>query len=264
MSAGRGTIALMAGFKVGVHIRPQHTSVQAMRAAWQAADALGVDSITVWDHFFPLSGDANGAHFECWSLLAAMAVDTRRAQIGAIVSAVAYRNADLLADMARTVDHLSDGRLILGIGAGNSQRDHAEYGFAYGTPGERLRALRAALERIKARLRRLNPPPKGRLPILIGGGGEQVTLRLVAEYADMSNAPGPPDVLRRKNQVIDQWCARIGRDPAEIERTSNIPVSAVDGIEAYVDAGAQRLQLQLDHPFELAPVERALKRRDSA
>ena len=254
----------MAAYKVGVHIRPQHTSVHAMRAAWRDADAMGVDSITIWDHFYPLSGDPDGTHFECWSLLAAMAVETRRAQIGAIVSAIAYRNPDLLADMARTVDHLSDGRLILGLGAGNSERDHAEYGFGYGTPGERLKALRSALERIKTRLAHLNPRPKGRLPILIGGGGEQVTLRLVAKYADMSNTPGPPDVVRHKNQVIDNWCVRLGRNPAEIERTSNVPVSAVDGLEAYVEAGAQRLQIQLDHPFELSPVEKALKRRDSA
>jgi len=257
-------MAPMAAFRVGVHLRPQHTSVDAMRAAWREADAMGVDSITIWDHFFPLSGDADGTHFECWSLLAAMAVETRRAQIGAIVSAIAYRNPDLLADMARTVDHLSDGRLILGVGAGNSERDHAEYGFEYGTPGERLKVLWSGLERIKARLERLNPPPKGQLPILIGGGGEQVTLRLVAKYADMSNTPGSPDVVRHKNQVIDDWCTRLGRNPAEIERTTNVPVSAVDGIEAYVEAGAQRLQIQLDHPFGLAPVEKALKRRDSA
>jgi len=251
----------MAGYKVGVHLRPQHTSVQAMRDAWRRADAMGVDSITLWDHFYPLTGDPGGTHFECWSLLAAMACDTRQAQIGAIVSAVRYRNPDLLADMARTVDHLSGGRLILGLGAGNSERDHQEYGFAYGAPGERLRLLREAIKRIKDRLERLNPRPQGRLPLLIGGGGEQVTLRLVAEYADMSNTPGAPDVLRHKNHVVDEWCSRVGRNPAEIERTSNMPVSAIDHIPEYVAAGAQRLQIQLDHPFDLSPVEAALNQR---
>jgi len=232
-----------------------------MRAAWRGADALGVDSITVWDHFYPLSGDPAGTHFECWSLLAALACDTQGAQIGAIVSAIAYRNPDLLADMARTVDHLSDGRLILGLGAGNSERDHEEYGYGFGSAAERLKALRQGLTRIKSRLGKLNPPPKGRLPILIGGGGERVTLRLVAEFADMSNTPGAPDVQRSKNALIDEWCERVGRKPSEIERTCNIPVTAVERIHEFAEAGAERLQIQLDHPFDLKPVEEALKRR---
>jgi len=251
----------MAAFKIGVHIRPQHTSVQAMRTAWKSADALGVDSITVWDHFYPLSGDPAGTHFECWSLLAAMAADTNHAQIGAIVSAIGYRNPDLLADMARTVDHLSGGRLILGVGAGNAERDHTEYGYAWDPPATRLKTLRAGLKRIKARLSKLNPAPLGTLPILIGGGGEQVTLRLVAEYGDMSNTPGAPEVITHKNKVIDDWCARVGRNPADIERTTNIPVAAIERIPEFVAAGAQRLQIQLDHPFDLKPVERALKQR---
>jgi probable F420-dependent oxidoreductase len=251
----------MAAYKVGVHIRPQHTTVAAMRAAWTGADALGVDSITVWDHFYPLSGDPDGAHFECWSLLAAMACDTQRAQIGALVSAIGYRNPDLLADMARTVDHLSGGRLILGLGAGNAERDHLDYGLPWLTAGQRLGELRDALPRIKERLKKLNPPPLGRMPIMIGGGGEQVTLKLVAQYADMSNTGGAPDVIRHKNQVIDEWCAKVGRNAAEIERTSNIPANAVERIGEYVEAGAQRLQIQLDHPFDLKPVEQALQQR---
>ncbi|HEY1295203.1 MAG TPA: LLM class F420-dependent oxidoreductase [Chloroflexota bacterium] len=251
----------MANFKIGVHIRPQHTTVSALRAAWKGADALGVDSITTWDHFYPLTGDPGGAHFECWSLLAAMACDTSRAQIGAIVSAIRYRNPDLLADMARTVDHLSGGRLILGLGAGNSERDHTDFGYAWATPGERLRTLREGLVRIRARLPKLNPPPLGPLPILIGGGGERVTLRLVAEFADMSNTSGTPEVVRHKNQVIDEWCARVGRPPQAIERTSNIGVTAVERVHEFVEAGAQRLQIQLDHPFDLTPVETALRLR---
>jgi probable F420-dependent oxidoreductase len=251
----------MAAFKVGVHLRPQHTTVEALRAAWKGADALGVDSISIWDHFYPLSGDPAGSHFECWSLLAAMACDTQHAQIGAIVSAIAYRNPDLLADMARTVDHLSGGRLFLGLGAGNSERDHTDFGYGWRPAGQRLRELREGIARIKARLPRLNPPPVGRLPILVGGGGEQVTLRLVAELADMSNTPGTPDVVRHKNRVLDEWCARVGRDPAQVERTSNIAPNAVERMHEWVDAGAQRLQIQLDHPFDLKPVEMALRVR---
>jgi probable F420-dependent oxidoreductase len=250
-----------AGFKIGVHLRPQHTTIQALRAAWQAADAIGVESITVWDHFYPLQGDPGGAHFECWSLLAAMACDTRQAQIGALVSAISYRNPDLLADMARTVDHLSGGRLFLGLGAGNSERDHLAYGYGWAPPAERLRTLRDGLTRIKSRLPQLNPPPLGPLPIMVAGGGEQVTLKLVAQFADMSNTSGAPDVVRHKNQVIDDWCAKVGRNPAEIERTSNIAIGAVERMDELVKAGAQRLQIQLDHPFDLKPVEQALELR---
>jgi probable F420-dependent oxidoreductase len=233
-----------------------------MRDAWRAADALGVDTITTWDHFAPLTGDPGGTHFECWSLLAVMAVDTARAPIGSLVSAIGYRNPDLLADIARTVDHLSNGRLILGVGAGNSERDHREYGIPWGEPPERLRALRDGVQRIKTRLAILNPAPVGKLPIMIAGGGERVTLRLVAQYADLSNTPGAPDVLRHKNAVIDEWCVKYGRDPAEIERTCNIPVSSVERIEDWVAAGAQRVQIQLDHPFDMAPVETAIRLRD--
>ena len=251
----------VAPVKIGVHLRPQHTTVQALRTAWQAADALGVDSISVWDHFHPLQGDSSGAHFECWSLLAAMACDTRRAQIGPICSAIRYRNPDLLADMARTVDHLSGGRLFLGLGAGNAEADHRDYGLPWGTPGERLKTLGEAVPRIKQRLRTLNPPPQGRLPILIGGAGERVTLRLVAQFADMSNIGGSANVVKQKHQVLDAWCQRLGRNPAEIERTSNIAVAAIDTMEQYVAAGAQRLHIQLDHPFEMQSVEQALARR---
>ena len=97
--------------------------------------------------------------------------------------------------------------------------------------------------------------------MLIGGGGEKVTLRLVAEFADMSNTPGSPDVVRQKNQVLDSWCDRVGRPRTDVERTCNIPVSGVERMHEWVEAGAQRLQIQLDHPFDLQPVETALRLR---
>src|SRR3954453_21468169 len=224
--------------KVGVQLHPQQTSIQDLRAAWQRADALGVDSIWTWDHFYPLYGPEDGASFEGWSLLAAMAVDTTNAHFGMLVTCNSYRNPELLADMARTVDQLSGGRLYLGIGAGWFERDYAEYGYEFGTAPGRLRALGEALPRIKARLGRLNPPPAGDLPILIGGSGEKVTLRMVAEHADAWNSFGPPDNFKHKNAVLDEWCTKLGRPPREVERTVAIQPTEVNDLDAYVAAGA--------------------------
>jgi probable F420-dependent oxidoreductase len=243
-------------FRVGVQLHPQATSTTALQRAWQAADGLGVDSIWVWDHFFPLYGSPDAEHFECWSLLAAMAVTTKRARFGAMVSCIGYRNPDLLADIARTVDHLSGGRLVLGLGAGWFSRDYDEYGYTFGTAGSRLDGLEDGLERIRTRIGKLNPPPAGGLPILIGGGGERRTLRMVARHAQMWNGIGEPDVLRHKNTVIDRWCAEEGRDPAEIERTALVPPD-VDP-EPYLDAGITHLIVMTGDPFDLAPVQRLL------
>ncbi len=227
-----------------------------LRAGWAAADALGVDSIWTWDHFYPLYGDPDATHFECWSMLAAMAVETTHARIGALVTCQAYRNADLLADMARTVDHLSRGRLILGLGAGWFERDFDEYGYEFGTPGSRLADLRTTVERIKARLPKLNPVPVGPLPLLIGGGGEKVTLKLVAEHADMWNVIGSPEDIVHKSKVLDEWCDKVGRDPKAIERTvlaMGLPDEAT--LDAYETAGITLLIAPLEPPFDVAPVQ---------
>jgi probable F420-dependent oxidoreductase len=249
----------MARFKVGVQLHPQATTVEQLRAAWNAADALEVDSIWLWDHFFPLYGDPDAAHFEAYTLLAAMAADTRHAQLGALVTCNSYRNPNLLADMARTIDHISDGRFVLGIGSGWFERDYRVYGYEFGTGPSRLRDLNRDLPVIMDRLSRLEPPPRGRLPILIGGSGEKVTLRLVAEYADAWNTFGPPESFARKNQVLDEWCARLDRKPTQVERTVAINTTEVDTWPAYLDARADHLIVMVGPPFDLAPVERLLR-----
>ena len=249
----------MARFKVGVQLHPQATTVAALRDAWRAADALEVDSIWVWDHFYPLYGDPNAAHFEAYTLLAAMAADTTHAQLGALVTCNSYRNPNLLADMARTIDHVSNGRFVLGIGSGWFDRDYESYGYEFGTAPSRLRDLAAALPVIMDRFDALQPPPMGRLPILIGGSGEKVTLRLVAEYADAWNSFGPPENYAHKNQVLDKWCSQFGRDPREIERTVAINGTEVDTCDAYLDAGAEHLIVMAGPPFDLQPVRRLLE-----
>jgi len=249
----------MARFKVGVQLHPQHTSIEDLRTAWQGADAMGVDSIWTWDHFYPLYGPEDGAHFEGWSLLAAMAVDTTNAKFGMLVTCNSYRNPELLADMARTVDQLSGGRLYLGIGSGWFDRDYEEYGYEFGTAPGRLKALGEALPRIKDRLAKLNPPPKGDLPILIGGRGEKVTLRQVAEHADAWNAFGPAEEWGRVNQVLDEWCLRVGREPSEVERTIAYMAPPDEAeVEAAVAAGADHIILGMGPPYDLDPVQALL------
>lgn len=242
--------------KVGVQLHPQHTTIEELRDAWQRADALGVDSIWLWDHFFPLYGDPEGPHFEGMSLLSAMAVTTENADIGLLVACNSYRNPDLLADMACTIDHLSGGRTILGIGSGWFERDYDEYGYDFATAGQRLRDLADALPRINSRLARLQPGPLRRpMPVLIGGSGERVTLRLVAEHATMWNTFGPPENFAAKSAVLDNHCAAIGRNPADIERTVCIGAEDLDRLDEYSAAGAQHMILMLGHPFDLGGVE---------
>jgi probable F420-dependent oxidoreductase len=251
---------------IGLQAIPQHGEYEAMKKAWLEAEELGVDRIYNWDHFYPLYGDPEGKHFESLTIQAAMAEVTKRAEISSLVICNSYRNPNLLADMARTIDHISGGRFILGIGSGWFEKDYDEYGYAFGTAGSRLRDLDAALPVIKARWEKLNPPPLRRIPILIGGGGEKVTLRIVAEHADIWHSFGDPETMKRKSEILDDWCAQVGRDPSEIQRSTTITrlTGERHDPEGFLGLGFTDFIVSAQGPdWDLEPLKQALAWRDS-
>ncbi len=254
----------MTRMHIGVQMQPQHCSWPDYLEAVRTVEAMGVDSIWTWDHFFPLTGDPGGNHFEGWSALSAIAAVTTRPQVGCFVTCNSYRNTALLAQMAKTVDHISNGRLCFAIGSGWFERDYEEFGYEFGTVNSRLRQLEADLPVLKARLQAEVPPPiQNPLPIMIGGGGEKVTLRIVAEHADLWNTFGPPESWIRKNRVLDDWCAKVGRDPAEIVRTVGVGIQDLDGnLDKYAAAGATQFIFSRTVPWDYAPLEQLLRWRD--
>jgi probable F420-dependent oxidoreductase len=250
--------------RIGVQLQPQHADYADLRAAVTAAEDAGVDVVFTWDHFFPLWGDPDGRHLECWTMLAAWAEATVRVELGALVTCVAYRNPDLLADMARTVDAISAGRLILGIGAGWFERDYTQYGYAFGTPGSRLSDLEAALPRIAARWQRLNPPPTRPIPVLVGGGGETRTLRYTARHADIWHGFGDAATIAHKHAVLDRWCEVEGRDPAAIERSVSVDPGQEEAAAGLHGAGSTFFVVRLAGPgYDLAGVRPWLQFRDA-
>jgi probable F420-dependent oxidoreductase len=251
--------------RIGVQLHPQHADYSAIRTAVREAEDLGVDIVFNWDHFFPLYGDPDGKHFECWTMLGAWAEQTSRVEFGALVTCNSYRNAELVADMARTVDHMSGGRLILGIGSGWFEKDYDEYGYEFGTAGARLDKLAEDLPRIESRWDMLNPPPTRKVPVLIGGGGEKKTLRMVARHADIWHSFSDLDTFRRKSEILAGHCADAGRDPGEIEHSVGVP----DGDPAevgppLVEAGARLFTIGTGGPdFDFGTLRRWLDWRAS-
>jgi len=251
--------------RIGVQIKPQHADYAQIRRACAAAEEAGVDIVFNWDHFWPLGrgAKAEGKHFECWTMLGAWAETTNRVEFGPLVSAIGYRNPDLLADMARTVDHMSGGRLVLGIGAGFREKEYAEYGYPFGTPAERASQLESGLVRIERRLAVLNPPPVRKIPVLVAGAGERKTLALVAQHADIWNALLPDEESYvRKSRILDAHCARIGRDPGTIERSVLVAGPPEDLGERHLALGATLFIVGMNPQDDLAEVERWVAWRD--
>ncbi|MGS0683876.1 LLM class F420-dependent oxidoreductase [Nakamurella sp. GG22] len=249
--------------RLGIQIQPQHADYSQIRDAVLRAEDLGVDIVFNWDHFYPLNGDPDGKHFECWTMLGAWAEQTERVEIGALVTGGGYRNPDLLVDMARTVDHISGGRLILGIGSGWFEKDYDEYGYEFGTAGSRLNLLGEYLPRIDSRLEQLNPLPTRAIPILIGGGGERKTLKFVARHASIWHVFGSPDTLRHKAAVLAEHCATQDRDPDEIERSTSAPSAGTDAADALVDVGFTQFTISTSGPdYDLSDVAKWVSWRD--
>ena len=259
---------------------------EATRTLAQHAEATGWDGIWLADHFLPDEDELIPVH-ECWITMAALARDVPRVRLGSLVTGNPYRHPAVLANMVATLDNLSGGRVVLGLGSGWQKNEHVAYGIEYGTAGYRLKKLDEACQVIKGLFNNdytdfdgefyqiknapMEPKPKQEnLPLMIGGGGEKVTLRIAAKYADEWNVWGDVETLIHKMNVLDQHCEDIGRDPGEIERSAvallfltddekrikklkatDMPMPAIignvseviDTVAAYRDAGVHELMV---------------------
>jgi alkanesulfonate monooxygenase SsuD/methylene tetrahydromethanopterin reductase-like flavin-dependent oxidoreductase (luciferase family) len=231
--------------KLGLSIYPQETSWGALAIVVRRADELGYDSLWTWDHLLGIGRDGHQAVFEAWTVVAAWAAITKRATLGLLVCANTFRNPGLVAKSAVTVDHISGGRFVLGLGATYRELEHTAHGIAFGTGfGDRLAWLQESVEAVRAFLagetvtsepgghygfsqaKHLPPPLRGpgTIPILIPGGGERRTLRILAHSGDMWHVRGSTDVLSHKIEVLRGYCAETGRLLEEIEFTTGNPV----------------------------------------
>ncbi|HMO57483.1 MAG TPA: TIGR03560 family F420-dependent LLM class oxidoreductase [Roseiflexaceae bacterium] len=265
----------MTKLSFGIKTAPQHTTYEAMQRIWLDADALEVfEHAWLFDHFNPIVGDLDGPCFEGWTLLTAFAAQTRRIRVGLMVAGNTYRHPAVLAHIAATLDIIANGRLDIGIGAGWNVYEHESMGLELYQPGERIRRLGEACEIMKRlftepvvdfagryyqlKQARLEPKPiqKPYPPFVIGGSGEKLTLRVTARYADVWNfAGGTPDDFRRKVSILHEHCAAVGRNPADIALSIQIPVNYDDlnataaHVQSFVDAGANHLILNLRYPY---------------
>jgi alkanesulfonate monooxygenase SsuD/methylene tetrahydromethanopterin reductase-like flavin-dependent oxidoreductase (luciferase family) len=223
----------------------QHIAWDDYLAVVRAADEMAFETFWSFDHLMPMAGAMDGPCHECYTTLAAFAAATRRIRIGALVSGAAYRNAAMQLKLATQIDVISNGRFDFGIGAGWAEREFRAYDLPFGLPKERIGTLREVVELakrlwsgdprkrvtyegkyVRATDLFLDPQPvqRPRPPILIGGGGEQLTLRVVARHADLWHGFGDKDTLKRKIDLIDTYARGYGRDPAEIVKCTSVSI----------------------------------------
>jgi F420-dependent oxidoreductase-like protein len=223
--------------KLGALIWQQYTDWESLRDTGTVVDRLGYDSLWTWDHLYSIVGDAQGPMFEGYLTLAGWAEHTEQVRLGLMVGANTFRNPALVVKMVTTLDHMSGGRMVLGIGGAWFETEHTAFGIDFGSGfGERLDRLDEAVELMRTMLPGgpasargpvyaakdviNNPPPvQEHLPILIGGSGERKTLATVARYADAWNTGGDLERVKHKDEVLRRWCDEVGRDESEIERT---------------------------------------------
>ncbi len=268
--------------RFGIKTAQQFTSYDNILRVWLEADSIPIiEHAWAFDHFIPLGPDPTGTQLEGWTLLGALAARTERLRVGLMVTGNTYRHPAVLANIGATVDHISHGRLDFGIGAGWNELESNMYGIPLYTPGERIGRLGEACEVIKRlwtetvtnfdgtyyqlKDARCEPKPvqKPYPPFVIGGSGEQLTLRVVARYANIWNfAGGSVETFRHKNEVLQEHCAAIGRDPSTIERSIQTLVNydnmaeTRDGMRPYIDAGATHIILNLRAPYPEGIVHR--------
>jgi F420-dependent oxidoreductase-like protein len=246
---------------------PQHTSWSGMLDVWRAADDIDVFA-SAWnfDHFYPIfSTDSHGPCLEAWTMLAAMAAATRRLRLGVLVTGVVYRHPAVLANMAATVDVISDGRLELGIGAGWNEEECGAYGIELGSLKERFDRFDESCEvlvsllsdrvtnfsgsyyRLQDAYCEPKPVQRPHPPIVIGGTGEKRTLRTAARWAQHWNFPGGPiEVWQQKREVLHKHCVDLGRDPAEIMTSTHLRLNAEGDVGAVAEDAARWAEAGLD------------------
>ena len=233
----------------GLQLHPQYTTWDEMREAALLAEQAGWDVLMTWDHFVPLMGDVTGPNLEGWQILAAFGAITSKPKIGMLVTGNTYRHPAVLANMAATLDNITHGRAVLGIGAAWNEHEHRMYGIDFDTAPIRLAKLREAARIIRGLLDEGTVtfhgthydltdatlgtrPVQKRVPILVGGGGERVTLRITARYADWWHGFGTPEIIKHKLEVLKQHCAEVGRDYAAIMPTAGGGILVRDDLNA--------------------------------